>query len=147
MTADLWREIEFFHEGENWGEPMKMEYELLVELDGLRRFLGKPVTIHEGYATSGHATNSAHYWGGAADLHVEGLPLLDQYLAAERFRFTGIGLYPHWNRPGLHLDVRRRVAGDPEARWWRDAVGAYQALTGDTIRQGALQPPPRPLVG
>ena len=52
---------------------------------------------------------SQHRLGFAADCHIEGLSVLDQYLMAERFNFGGVGVYGRdvWTRtPGLHLDTR-----------------------------------------
>jgi len=53
-----------------------------------------------------HATNSLHYQGRAIDLHMEGLNLGQTARIAMRYFFGGVGLYPGWNHPGLHLDVR-----------------------------------------
>jgi len=56
------------------------------------------------------------------------LPLLKQYVIAERYNWGGIGLYPFWNRPGLHLDIREYSSFDRQARWWRDRDGTYRNL-------------------
>ncbi len=96
-----------------------MNQELILRLEALREFVGRPVIIHEAFATSGHAPNSQHYLGNAVDLHIEGFSLIEMYLAAERFNFTGVGLYGPdvWRNPGLHLDVRPLAKGQPGARW------------------------------
>ena len=106
MTTNEWQELTWFSSAENWGDADKMSYELLVKLDALRDFLGKRIVIHCGYATKGHSRNSMHYVGQAVDLHIEGLSVIEAWLASERFDFGGIGLYPKWENPGLHLDVR-----------------------------------------
>jgi hypothetical protein len=49
---------------------------------------------------------------------------MDAYLCAERLRFTGIGLYPHWRTPGFHLDLRDEA----------DSAGAPYSLTTQTRR-------------
>lgn len=97
------------HSSDNWRDPSKMNRELLLKLDALREFLGKP-----GYVTSGYRPgdpSSEHSRGNAVDIVFPDVPLLQLYLSAERFNFTGIGVYPNWAYHskivgGLHLDVR-----------------------------------------
>lgn len=117
-------------------DPDRVQPELVYLVDAFRDYTGKPAIIHVAWEDDGHVEESAHYTGAAVDLHVEGLPLIDQWMAAERFPFQGIGLYPHWNSPGLHLDVRR-VGTEHGAgrRWWRDATGAYRTLDRDFLRR------------
>jgi uncharacterized protein YcbK (DUF882 family) len=65
-----------------------------------------------------------HYVGKAADIHIVGMSLIDAYLAVEKLGlFNGVGLYPFWNNPGLHVDLRQKPA-----RWGRNAAGIYVAL-------------------
>lgn len=126
MTPEDWENIRFFSPEEAWGDPYKMDHNLIIRLDQLRELAGKPIIIHCGYATEGHSLNSFHYKGMAADLHIEGYSLLDQYLLAEQAGpFGGIGVYPDWSRPGLHLDVRP----GPHKRWGR-TDGIYTPLRG-----------------
>ena len=54
----------------------------------------------------GHSENSLHYQGKAIDLHMEGMTLGEQARIAMRYFFGGMGLYPDWKHPGLHLDLR-----------------------------------------
>jgi len=133
MTKDEWKQIEHFSPNENWGDPERMSLELLRRLDALREFSGHPVIIHCGYATSGHSGNSQHYLGKAADLHIVGVSLVNQYLLAERFNFGGLGLYPEWKNPGLHCDVRYKGIEEPQSRWIKTR-GQYRILTEDTFR-------------
>jgi hypothetical protein len=52
------------------------------------------------------------------------MSLVDAYLAVEKLGlFNGVGLYPFWNNPGLHVDLRQKPA-----RWGRNAAGIYVAL-------------------
>lgn len=75
------------------------------------------VVIHNDWAETGHLPDSQHYLGKACDFHVDGVPLVDAWLACERVvKFTGIGIYTDWKTPGLHADVRDE---DVRARWWR----------------------------
>lgn len=89
-----------------------MSHELLLKLDDFRDYLGSPIFITCG--TQGeHAANSQHYQGKAVDVVFPDtkMGLLDRFIAAERFGFRGIGIYPEWKYQGrdfggLHLDVR-----------------------------------------
>ena len=105
---------------------------LILALDSLRGRLGVPIIIHEAYATTGHTPGSQHGEGRAVDCHAEGLPLGDFWLEAERQpSFTGIGLYPYWTHPGLHLDTR---PGPQRSRWWKDRDHAYRAVDAASLR-------------
>ena len=112
-----------------------MNPQLILKLDSLREFVGRSLIIHAGFEVSGHSPGSQHYLGNAADFHIEGLSLLEQYLAAERFNFSAIGLYPFWERPGLHCDVRPLGLRQPGPRWFRDGQGTYLALTARLLEE------------
>lgn len=65
--------------------------------------------------------------------------LLDLYLATERFKFTGIGIYPQWKYGGrivggLHVDMRPATMG---ARWLGrknlQGQNEYLALNQETL--------------
>ena len=93
---------------DNWGDPDKMDSELLMKLDDLREFVGMPIFVTSGYRDG---DPKEHGKGVAADVVCPNLSILDFYLAAERFAFRGLGLYPHWSwdgivTGGLHLDTR-----------------------------------------
>jgi len=131
MTLRQWNRLRYFSIFENWGDPFRMHSKLLFALDRLRAFIGYPCIIHCG--TQGqHSPNSYHYKGMAVDCHFENVSLIDQWLAAERFpEFLGIGLYPQWNNPGLHLDIRNTKM---RARWIRlDSI--YRPLDENTLKQ------------
>jgi len=86
--------------------------ELLDEFDAMVR--GK-LYIHRMYdENAGH--RSQHRAGRAADVHVQGMHVLDQWTLAERLPWGGLGVYGPdvWRHPGLHLDVRPGIVG---ARW------------------------------
>lgn len=126
-----WEKIKGFSEHENWGEPDKMDPELIEALLELRKYVNKSIVIHCG--TQGvHTAGSIHAEGKAADLHIVGMHYIDAFLAASRFpAFRGIGIYPHWNNKGLHLDTRPVKM---RAMWWRDAKGIYQNVDAAAIR-------------
>lgn len=131
MTREEWGKIRYFSPRENWGDPERVEFWLVFLLDCLREFIGCPIVVHCG--TQGiHTKGSYHYVGKAVDCHAVGISLLDFYLAAERFPFGGIGIYPCWNNPGLHLDIRPLREGEPGARWGR--IDRYVALNQEFIR-------------
>ena len=75
-----------------------------------------------------------HGKGKALDLVIrsqatrEALPLLQQFLIANRYLWTGIGVYPYWNTPGLHVDTRPMRVYGRKAFWWRDAEGKYRNI-------------------
>jgi len=138
MTKEQWKTIKHFNPKEKWGDPEKMDYRLVWMLDRLREKIGKPIIIHCGYATDGHAENSYHYKGQAVDFHVEGGAFnfhegwksvtlefrnrrMDRkvFFMQEKFWFLGLGIYPHWNNPGFHLDL------GPARSWWQNAEGGY----------------------
>lgn len=128
FTPDEWQPIE------------PLDPALVYAVDAWRDWLGRPVWIHDAFALSGHVRGSEHAEGIAVDLHVEGLSVWDQWLAAERCpAFRGIGLYPFmqsllypdgWTHPGLHLDIR---PGPLRARWYRDGDGQYRELDGSAL--------------
>jgi uncharacterized protein YcbK (DUF882 family) len=94
---------------DNWGDPSKISRDLLLKLNAFREFIGKPIYVTSGYRAGN--SSSEHSRGLAVDIVCPGIPLLQLYLAAERFDFKGIGVYPNWKYQGqivggLHLDVR-----------------------------------------
>lgn len=140
METD-WTRVKNFERKEWRTNPEKINSELIYLVDELASYVKttfnpSPICIiHVAYEDTGHSANSQHYLGFAVDLHFHGIPLLDQYLSAERFPFTGIGIYPYWNNPGLHLDIRSVMS--PYARWQRDRNGEYGKLDAEFIREVA----------
>lgn len=134
MKPEDWERIDHFGPGEKWGDASMMRMALLLPVDQLRGLAETPAIVHAGYAIGGHSRGSYHYFGMAVDLHLVGLSLLEQYLLAERVGFGGIGCYPFWSSPGLHLDIR-----PPQFhyRWWRDEQGEYHPLTKEAFREAA----------
>ncbi len=134
MRPEEWKRIKNFSPEEKWGDPDQMDLGHMLMLDSLRKLAGKAVIVHGAFATSGHSDGSYHYIGLATDLHIKGANLLDQYLLAEEIGFNGLGVYPHWNIPGLHCDSRP----DPlRSRWWRRKDGKYVPLTSVAFRKWA----------
>lgn len=132
--TDVWNIIsQYFKSTENWGNADKMSGTLLLLLFALRKVIGRTFVIHEGFATSGHTTGSQHGLGNAVDFHIQGLPFVEAVAQMETALHAlqvadrcGLGIYPDWNNPGFHLDVR-----GTKARWGRigrDYVSFDEAL-------------------
>ena len=128
MKAGIdWGAVEFFNPSENWGDIDKIEPLLVYTLDEFRRFVGSPIIINNAWRRT---PGSTHDSGLAADIVIRGLSVVDQFLAAERFnRWSGIGVYPFWNMPGLHVDIRPLTPTHTRPRWGRRADGAYVRLS------------------
>jgi uncharacterized protein YcbK (DUF882 family) len=140
MAPADWAALDYFSPGEKWGDPDGMDYALLRGLERLRKFTGKKITIHCGKEPR---TRGWHPTGRAADLHIEGLTLMEQWLAAARFSvFTGLGVYTWWHRPGLHLDTRPLAHQGPIARWGSTGPGVYVPLDTAFIRIAMAVPLP-----
>lgn len=129
MNEFQWGTIKYFKSSENFGRPDKMNYLLLVLLDNLRGFIGRPITIHCGYEDRGNS--SYHCRGMAVDCHAD-MDLIDFYISASRFDFGGIGIYPWWRSPGLHLDVR---TAPMRALWGSIGPGEYVALDHEFLQR------------
>ena len=120
-----WSKIKYFRANE-FNQPDKMNWWLICMLDILRAYAKSPIIIHSSYR---EGDNGTHGRGEAVDLHIVGMSVIDQFLLAEKTRlFCGIGVYPFWNNPGLHLDVRNLKGDEIGKRWGRNAAGIYVAL-------------------
>lgn len=122
MTGQLWQGVRGFSKGEKWGDPMMMACDIVFALEEFRgilrkKYSGASISVHCGYDTDGHATDSMHYQGLAVDFHVIGVPLLEVVrLAIESGLFDGVGCYPNWKSPGVHVD-KRNLAQKADVYW------------------------------
>lgn len=115
-----WEEFDC-HDGtpvprEYWGN-VKM---LALNLEALRRLVGKPIEITSGYRTRSHnkevggAKDSQHLTASAADIKIKGLEpkkvakLIEDLIEEGVITEGGIGIYPTW----VHYDIR-----GSKARW------------------------------
>jgi hypothetical protein len=116
MDSRLWENIKYFSPAEKWGDLDLVKFELIQKLDWLRDAAGVPIHIHCAGDHTGHSPNSYHYRGMAADIHADNIEVGDLFILATRW-FKGIGVYPRWNNPGLHLDIRR-LEPDEAGKYW-----------------------------
>lgn len=96
-----------------FGDFNKMNGLLLRILDEWRAEVGSACSVHAGFETNGHASQSYHAIGDAVDVDFKGVSLWKAYSALQKVlgRYNlqnkvGIGIYFWWNRPGFHLDLR-----------------------------------------
>jgi uncharacterized protein YcbK (DUF882 family) len=99
-----------------------IDMELVNSLEELRKIVGTPIIIIDGYRCPEHnkavqgVSKSQHLEGKAADIRIPGLTLQQMYSAALRvmsFKYGGIGVYDS-KLPFIHVDVRQQIA-----RWSR----------------------------
>ena len=116
-----------------WGNPFKVKKRLVITLEEIRRHVNRPVHVHCAYQQRDKP--SWHSNGRAADIHIEGFNVLEQFVVVTRWDvINGIGVYPWWRNPGLHIDLRPRgLRHSYDARWGSPAPGEYVPLTGDFI--------------
>jgi hypothetical protein len=104
---------------------------LLLLLDKIRHETGWPIITHASVGgcvdmegKHGHGKDSYHLLKRgckACDFHFKTpATLREQWEILESYHPGGLGMYPDWNNPGFHLDVR---LGD-DKRWKREA-GKY----------------------
>lgn len=136
-----WGRVRHFQRAEFRYDPDRLEPDVVYLLDEMRDAIGKSIVIHVAWDNEGHVADSSHYtltrdFATAVDFHVVGVPLLDQWLFAERFPWNGLGVYPYWEHPGLHCDLRRIGRDHPHLgkRWWRDAHGQYRPIDRDFLK-------------
>lgn len=121
-----------------------MSADLLLKLDAFRAEWGDQVAISTAPGGLGRKVEDGHggaasqhnmlRWGEvrAVDVHPRGIYGPDDFARAvdiaESVGFTGIGVYPDWNRPGVHLDVRDAVTVAKWAGVFRDGKQAYVGI-------------------
>lgn len=123
MTNEDWNDIESsgrFRRSEFKDNPMKLDRSLVYKLLNMRIEAGKPFHIHCAYQQGGHSAKSQHYLGKACDLDIAESSLSYQVQLAFRHGFRGIGAYPNWNKPGIHVDIRE---GSP-VYWIEEVKGS-----------------------
>lgn len=138
-SKDIWKELDYFSRGENWGDPDKISWDLLRMLDRFRGEVGKPfILTSAAYATSGHSSKSYHYKGMAVDgrfvdsLTLKPIKMAEAIEIALKAPFGGIGIYPWWSGGvGFHFDIRPIVS--KRAVWISPNPGRYEPVTAKTL--------------
>ena len=133
MKVEDWDRLDHFSIDEKtrgyepaWGDPSKMKLYLMLQLDAMRKYVGRPFRIHCGYEVEGHAPMSYHSRDGicrAVDFDCAEVELDELFLIATKFDFSAIGRYPYWNHKGLHVDVRPLSRFKRRIYWIRDRHG------------------------
>ena len=130
--SNIWDRVDrYFSKNEAWGNPDKISGLLLMVMYQIRCSSGWPMIIHCG--TQGlHCEGSYHYKKLAVDFHFgidhttllgQSQHLFDFFDEMQLADFVGFGLYPQWNQPGFHIDVRGYRAR------WAKLNGVYVSLT------------------
>jgi len=131
MTKEQWLVARDFSPDEFGSEDM--DEVLIFTIQQMRTYIKRKINVHSGFREGDPK------WHGkkkAADIDIEGMNVIDQYLLAERFdKFNGIGVYPSWNRPGIHVDVRPHSKLSVDSRWGCFEVGVYVPLNYEFFRQ------------
>lgn len=126
MNTTDWSKVKHFKPSEFGEHADKMNPLLIYSLDALRKSAGCPIKINCAYRPG---DDKEHGKGNAVDIVIGKLSVMDQFFMAEKTRlFTGIGIYPYWNTPGIHVDIRELKPNEHGARWGRNAAGVYVAL-------------------
>lgn len=115
--------------------PDMLDSRLLHMLDGMvveetKRRPGLLFIVHSDFRPG---DDGEHGMGRAVDGHFQLtngviIPVSDQFLMAIRYNFSGVGFYPCWVRPGVHVDVRPILLTGRKATWWRDQHGNDRAI-------------------
>ena len=74
-----------------------------------------------GQHPKGRAVDLVFYDKTPGDVNV-----LSQFVFALRFNWTGVGFYPQWDIPGIHVDTRQNAKFT--AQWWRDESSKYRSV-------------------
>jgi hypothetical protein len=125
-TTTIWPVLNHLFK-EEFVHPKYMNVKLLVMVDQLiqRSKDGRLIIVHRGYDPKSKPL-SQHRIGNAIDFHFRGIhhkeQLCREFVLLDMYWPGGLGVYPHWNNPGFHLDL-----GDYR-RWGRDEKGNYLKL-------------------
>ena len=117
MTT-VWQLVDpYFDRDEAWGDPDKINGLLVLLMWAIRQSIPDRYNIH--FGTQGtHTPGSQHGLGNADDGHfISSLPFYDQIIRLESVLDAlqvsdrvGLGIYPAWDIPGFHIDVRGYMA-------------------------------------
>ncbi len=119
-------DLRYFKPAEFKAPPAAVAARLCRGLDDLRETLGAAIVINATFAATGREPGSRHRLEpcDAADIVIRDTPPAVALRAILTGPWGGVGWYPHWNRPGWHLDLRP----GPRAFWVRSADGYVSGL-------------------
>ena len=75
----------------------------------------------DGEHGKGNALDVVLFKSKPGDIHC-----IIQYCIANQFDFGGLGFYPFWKTPGIHIDCREKK--NPRSTWWADIKGRYHSI-------------------
>ena len=141
MISASWKSVLYFTPDEfddpaHPGSGKYIDSLLVLLLDKLRITINAPIITHwqvggavDVHGTHGHAPDSYHLLGKgckAVDFHIKTHQLLrEQYNFVCQAGFAGIGLYPYWNSPGFHVDVRPKHMTN---HWYSPSPKIYKMI-------------------
>lgn len=121
----------------------KSTKEIVDLMDKIRQTVDKPIIIHRAYDPKAKVT-SQHFKIPccAVDFHIQTLGITEydkyEYLYkcfCDFFKdypeITGLGVYPYWNNPGFHIDLREKKVNNP---WLRNSENIYIPITPRSLR-------------
>lgn len=133
MAHDVFASLKRFKRQE-FDHPEMMDTRVLTMLDAMvieetRLKPGLKFIVHSDYRPG---DPKEHGRGRAVDGHFEMhgfvLPVIEQFIMAARYQWSGIGLYPYWNYPGIHVDLMPLTLLARRRLWWKDDNGAYRRI-------------------
>lgn len=109
----IWNRLKYFNKDENWGDPWRMNGLILLLIDVIREEMEARFVVSFGNMGK-HIPGSQHHPGNALDGYfISNMSFYSQILKLENIlkglqveNRVGLGLYPAWNTPGFHIDVR-----------------------------------------
>lgn len=110
-------------------ERMRLDTMNLLEamLSDAKALHGWGFIVNSGFRDGDHGQ---HGKGRAVDgvfiKNSEPVPLIQQYCFALLYPWGGVGAYPYWNRPGIHIDSR--PVGNRISTWFLAADGEYRLI-------------------
>lgn len=131
-----WNDIEHFRPAE-FNSPFDMDINHIKKIDILRSNIGQSIKVTSDFRKD---DDGQHGKGLATDLQCPKISLYEFYLEAEKHNFNGIGIYPHWNTSGIHVDSRR-LRGGMGARWICikvDGIQKYIEMNGENLKKYIL---------
>ena len=116
----------------------RIEEQLMIKVDAMvstaKESFGTDVGkfIVHSIVSGGHTPGSKHYSGEAIDGHFTGLNLYQAVMVGLKAGFRGIGYYPWWGSPGIHVDIRSQAH---TSVWASFSSGAYEYDYGAVVER------------